>query len=892
MPMLPKFAALLRNLEALRADRPTTGARVAVYSNLDDVGARVVRLLRERFGDGSVLHLLDSNATAVLREWNRTCTNGHRELLWSTTARRWANPLCSMCLSSVPGSTPWIIVIEANKREGIDLFWTHELHVLDPCARYADDVQLRARIRRTQDVCKTNVGLNLDAATCHTMRRPVFEQHAEGARRASGDTGSKTCCAVGIRFVYYIARMPELHAFHGTFTAMARVAVQNAEHSAAIRAFQQTTLSFDDQILQSHRETFRLFHDLSSRLASAAPMGFAKTYTCKPATASTSASRDPLWGTQTPYPYQKAALATFERTVAARRREMLLMHGAGTGKSVTALACMRKWTALAPHKNRTIMVVPTTALAAQWMESYGVPGAITYADMGVVLDGADESTLVVFDEAHYLLLDPHFRAMAFSHRTPFFLFVTATPVLRDISDVVMLLDRGRVPNLPAAAHRTHSTMPRRVVHSLSAYGESIAGAITVALVVLILVKVVLLFLFATTQGTVNAGVMSVQTPVGAIEPSGFLTQTLNGVIEFAIDAMSMGKARASFHVNISRDAVVALMREQFTTERMRGLLSQTRAMEARLSSQLPSREMLNVVAEEVIASLKRATLAMIETRLGFKLDHGVVDSGLKNVDVASVKHEFLNNFSHEVVERVDGLREQMADVTAVEALSSLVSVHVHALSLDVCLMATGYMVLTALLHLLKLRTRPRFDAAHFVQTELTHATGMLRLHAYYDEGDACIMPFVERADTVHTVPLTPVQQRAAIELSLFRLHGVPVTSPALSDLTDWNDTSPTQLLLAGRRLAYVEDVEDDKPTTLLSTWLRTLAPRATRPMEGARARALTLLERPIGAPPARTPSSARVVPQASPSRRASSNIRNTTKGLSQEWSSRQPSRPS
>jgi len=147
------------------------------------------------------------------------------------------------------------------------LFATHELHILDPCRTYADDVQLRARIRRTQDTCSTHIGLDVDRKACFALGRPFVQEKSTGGDaevvRPTKDTpegdGTKGCCAFGIRYFYYVAGT-ELRA---STRAGVSYALQNIDTPTALHALNAGPISFDRILKEKQQRSRNLYGGVS-----------------------------------------------------------------------------------------------------------------------------------------------------------------------------------------------------------------------------------------------------------------------------------------------------------------------------------------------------------------------------------------------------------------------------------------------------------------------------------------------------------------------------------------------------------------------------------------------------------------------------------------------------
>jgi hypothetical protein len=168
LPELPKFAQLIKNL---RIGMLTLDKRFAVYSNYPDVCKEVFDLLKSEFGD-DVIFLQSKNSLDGLARWNSKCSN----CCFLNARRDTVEPdRCIDCKHLLTTANARIVVIDTELREGIDLYWVSEMHLLDSCSTYADLVQVKARIARTQDPCKVNVGLaNLDSCNSSSLRTDTF----------------------------------------------------------------------------------------------------------------------------------------------------------------------------------------------------------------------------------------------------------------------------------------------------------------------------------------------------------------------------------------------------------------------------------------------------------------------------------------------------------------------------------------------------------------------------------------------------------------------------------------------------------------------------------------------------------------------------------------------
>ncbi|KAL1504787.1 hypothetical protein AB1Y20_008561 [Prymnesium parvum] len=799
-PPVPKFAALYEHLEGVKQTRATTGTRVAVYSNFGAVCQRVFQFLAERF-EGQVLFLNDQDSEKTLAAWNRQC-DGTKRLAWSTSKRTWEDPACHSDTRGV-----WILVIGADKREGIDLFATHELHILDPCRTYADDVQLRARIRRTQNVCSTHIGLDVDMQTCSGLGRPFFREKQRGGpvevlspRRAApqgvlprADVGTKGCCAFGIRYWYYVATT----RLGASTRAGVNYALQNVDDPAALNALISGPISFDRILKEKQKATFAAFFELQKRTASSAPSTFAQSYTCSPEARGARGSpprRDDVW-LMDPYPYQEHAHATFVRTMQAGQTEMLLMHGAGTGKSVTSFACVAWWVREHPGA-RVKIIVPTEALRGQWERQYITPAGMG-SSIGVGLYGAPvgDAGLVVFDEAHYLITNEPYRRQYFANelRHAIFLYVTATPVINSVTDVDLLLSRG--PRMQSRVVRQHTSATRRAVHAGANYAKNLTGLAAALLLVVVILKVLSLFVFLGSNATGNLGIVeSTLAPPPTANPA---VQLMNAALDRFTRVMAMG-ADTNYTFDLKLEDLRRLLDTHITTDIVRSYTERAKDMTQRVVNG-PLLAQFMALAREKTNSIMASALQKT-----FGVDGDLVSTGggtKLSTLVEAFADRFKTNALSEGIEQVDATRGDTIAILRDNGVTDLASFKINGLNMNVILVLCAHVIANVTMRALLRLTKPLFDVSKYIEGKLRQPDGRItRLHAYYDEGDYCIMPYVTGADVVVNVAFTPKQTKAAMDLFMFHAYKIPLSDDAF-DLVQ--DPGEEELLNKGLAISYL-----------------------------------------------------------------------------------------
>jgi hypothetical protein len=247
------------------------------------------------------------------------------------------------------------LVIDSDQREGIDVFGCQEMHLLDPCPIFADEIQVRARIRRTLDPCRMDVRMDRPQGQCVSKRGMSFTYRQEG---------DKKCCVMDIRYIKYRAV--------ASFAASASARTQKWAEYIAQPTFQTlmtSPLSFDLIIEQSNQAAMKDMHEFVEAVGPTGKPGFLSDYGCSPRKAETNdagSSRSAEWCGLQPMPHQREAVGVFLNTLRENGTDMLLAHGAGTGKTLTSMQCIREWQKR--HNNgKVLLVTPTqSGLRERW----------------------------------------------------------------------------------------------------------------------------------------------------------------------------------------------------------------------------------------------------------------------------------------------------------------------------------------------------------------------------------------------------------------------------------------------------------------------------------------------------------------------------------------------
>lgn len=754
----PKLERLVENLRILKEStnnfQKISAGRGAVYSNFVDICADASTLLNDLFPPGVVLRLHPDNFLKTLDTWHSRCP----KCKFLNPMRR-TGLVCAKCNEQLPydQQAPFIIVIDSQYREGIDLFWVTEMHLLDSCASFADLTQVKARVARTQDPCKVDMGLQEDTVSCEAPRKPL--------PRKPLVNGGQSCCAVLVKYIHY--------------SCVASVSMQNLMGfmSGAMGAATQTTsiipprelwwqtLSYDGLLTQGCKEAFEAQLSFLNQI-NATPREsttFADTYTCAfsstPANTFTkeapAMSETSVWGDRTPLTHQNEALEVFVRTLEARHKEMLLMHGAGTGKTLTSMACIKTY---AKRNGTYAIVVPTEGLKEQWVKEYGAirEQIFLYTEMASLVGrlGNAKGTIVVCDEAHYLLTLPRARAELFSKASndDFILMVTATPILTNFSNIETLIGRSVRDRQIGDVRRDATPITQKVVHTGSIWARYIAQNIIQLLIVYCVVRMSSLVL-------VQSGV-NVDSEIGnpSMETNTF--SIWNTAAKSISDATTLGlyNAKNQISLQVSWDTVADSIKsvsegmKQIPTDALStswidsnlissinkwGTATLIRAMKN--AGVTTAKETVQEMPTDVLTSIPPATIASANL-----LMHD-------NALAEDMRQRFTKNLSQDLTTNASNdLMKLHAAITEVAPNQELVSVSIGGISTDMFKIGAVWLVIFATMTALRWMTTDvsvTKAIEHFVSKNLyTVNHELVRTHAYYSSGNLCMMPVAEMDD--------------------------------------------------------------------------------------------------------------------------------------------------
>lgn len=757
-PKLERLVQLLRTLERSTDNFTNISAgRCAVYSNFVDICADAYTLLNDVF-PGVVLRLSPDNFIETLDTWHSRCP----KCMFLNPMRR-TGLVCAKttCGAALPyaAQAPFIIVIDSQYREGIDLFWVTEMHLLDSCASFADLTQVKARVARTQDPCKVDMGLN--DGSCEPPRRPLPSLKAL-------QSGAQSCCAVVVKYIHYsCVASASMESVMGFMSGAMGAATQTTSVMPPPELWWQT-LSYDGLLTQGCKEAFMaqlsFLQEIDATPRETAT--FADTYTCafSSTPANTFTKEEPamsetsVWGDRTPLPHQEQALDVFVRTLDAEYKEMLLMHGAGTGKTLTSMACIKTY---AKRNGEYAIVVPTEGLGAQWVKEYGAePGRIfLYTDMALLVKhlGKAPRTIVVCDEAHYLLTLPRARAELFggARNNDFILMVTATPILTNFSNVVTLIDRSVRDRQLEDVRRDATPVVQKVVHTGSIWAKYIAQIIIQLLLVYCVARVATLVLL-------NSGVQVESDIVNAgMESNTF--STWNTVAKSISDAATLGLYNAKNQISLPMtwgnvaDSIESVSKGM---EQIPIAAISVSSIDSKLISSIRSwgtatltRAMKNAgiaTAQDVVQQMPAGTLPPA-TIASAALLINEVQNDYNGALIDDAKQSFTTNLSKDLATNAsDDLMELHAAITEAAPDQELATISIGGISTDMFAIGAVWLVIFATMTALRWMTTDVSVTkviTHFVKTRLrTSNRELVRVHAYYSSGNLCMMPVADMDD--------------------------------------------------------------------------------------------------------------------------------------------------
>lgn len=747
-PKLERLVELLRTLEQSTDNfKNISAGRCAVYSNFVDICADAYTLLNDVF-PRVVLRLSPDNFTETLDTWHSRCP----KCMFLNPMRR-KGLVCAKtnCGAALPykAQAPFIIVIDSQYREGIDLFWVTEMHLLDSCASFADLTQVKARVARTQDPCKVDMGLN--DGLCQLPRKPLPSLKAL-------QTGAQSCCAVLVKYIHYsCVAGASMESVMGFMSGAMGAATQTTSVMPP-RELWWRTLSYDGLLTQGCKEV-GVAQLLFLQQIDATPTEtttFADTYTCafSSTPANTFTKEEPamsetsVWGDRTPFAHQEQALDVFVRTLDAGYKEMLLMHGAGTGKTLTSMACIKTY---AQRNGEYAIVVPTEGLRAQWVQEYGAkPDRIfLYTDMASLVKhlGNAPNAIVVCDEAHYLLTLPRARAELFgaARNNDFILMVTATPILTNFSNVVTLIGRSVRDRQLEDVRRDATPVVQKVVHT---------GSIWAMLPAQIIIQLMLVYCVArvATLVLLKSGVQ-VESEIANPGMESSTLSIWNTVAKSISDAATLGLYNAKNQISIPMtwdnvaDSIESVSKgmQQIPTAAI---------SRSSIDSDL-IRSICSWGTETLTRAMKNAVIATAQVPPDTIASAALLMDEVQNDDngalIDDAMQSFTMNLSKDLATNAaDDLMKLHAAITEAAPDQELATISIGGISTDMFAIGGVWLVIFATMTALRWMTTDvsvTKAITHFVETRLrTSNHELVRVHAYYSSGNLCMMPVADMDD--------------------------------------------------------------------------------------------------------------------------------------------------